>query len=345
MADNVLITGATGLVGRNFARQAADAGYHVLAMVRPGSDRSVLDAVPVEYVDGDLQSPDTLQVALSRADIVVHAAAHVGDWGPVEKYRAVNVFALDEMLKMADRIGRLRRWIQISSLGVYPYGHHYGTDETTPPELSHIDGYTQTKAEAETVIARHVREHALPAVILRPGFIYGPGDRHAITRIVEKLRSGKMKLVGRGDRLLNNTAVDNLCQAILHAMETPNIEGQVFNIRDERLVTRVEFINTIADYLGVPHPPHVPEFVGRLIVHPIEFFARATGRQTPPLLTRAQLKFLTQNLDFSIQKAKRILGYRPQVDFQDGIIPTLNAITGQKTETPRALPQRSAAIA
>jgi nucleoside-diphosphate-sugar epimerase len=331
----VLITGATGLVGRHFARRAADAGYDVQAMVRGNSDRSALDGVSVRYVEGDLAQPETLPAALAEADIVVHAAAHVGDWGPAEKYRAINVVALEHMLLAVERQGRLRRWIQISSQGVYPKGHHFGTDETVPPDLSGLDGYTQTKAEAEIVINRHIREHGLPAVILRPGFIYGPGDRHALTRIVEKIQAGKMKFLGPGDKVLNNTSVDNLCDAILLAMEKPGILGETFNIRDERLVTREEFINTVADYLGKPHPRHVPERVGRALVGPIETIARLRGRQTPPLLTRAQIKFMTLNLDFSIAKAKRMLGYRPRVDFRDGIFAALDYATGKSTASSR----------
>ena len=333
---NVLITGATGLVGRHFARRAADAGYGVQAMVRRGSDRSALDGVPVRYVEGDLAEPESLPAALAEADVVVHAAAQVGDWGPAEKYRAINVVALEHMLYAAQRQGRLRRWIQISSLGVYPARHHYGTDETVPLDPGGLDGYTQTKAEAEIVIQRHVRDHGLPAVILRPGFIYGAGDRHALPRIMEKIQSGRMKFLGRGDRVLNNTAVENLCDAILLAIEKPGIDGETFNIRDERLVTREEFINTIAEYLGKPHPRHVPAWLGRLLVGPIETIARLRGGEEPPFLTRAQIKFMTLNLDFSIAKAKRVLGYQPRVDFRDGMLAALDYATGKKS-APQAM--------
>jgi len=337
MADNnILITGATGLVGRHLARRAADAGYHLQAMVRKGSDRSALDGIPVEFVEGDLAEPETLPAAVADADVVVHSAAHVGDWGPAENYRAINVVALEHMLNAVERRGRLRRWIQISSLGVYPYGHHFGTDETSPIELNHFDGYTQTKSEAELVVQRHIRDHGLKAVILRPGFIYGAGDRHAMARIIDKIQSGKMKIVGRGDRLLNNTAVENLCEAILLAIETPGIDGETFNVRDERLVTREEFINTIADHLGSPHPRHVPEIVARILVRPIERIARLRGRQTPPLLTRAQMKFMTQNLDFSIAKAKRVLGYQGRFDYSERVPYAIEALTGATSVAKRS---------
>jgi nucleoside-diphosphate-sugar epimerase len=324
MSDStVLVTGATGMVGRCLVGRAAAAGYSVQAMVRPKSDRSALAGLPVRFVEADLAEPEALPAALAEADVVVHSAAHVGDWGPAEKYRAINVVALEHMLLAAARHGRLKRWIQISSLGVYPARHHYGTDETVEPDLSGLDGYTRTKAEAELVIRRHVEDHGLPAVILRPGFIYGPGDRHALPRIVERIKSGKMRFLGRGDRLLNNTSVENLCDAILLAVEKPGIDGETFNIRDERLVTREEFINTIADHLGAPHPRHLPEWLGRALVGPIERVARLRGRATPPVLTRAQLKFMTLNLDYSIAKAKQVLGYAPRVDFQEGIVEAL----------------------
>ena len=327
--STILITGASGLVGRCITRRAVERGYDVQAMVRANSDRSALDSLPVRFVEADLARPETLPDALAEADYVVHAAAHVGDWGPAEQYRAINVVALEHMLHAVARHGRLKRWIQISSLGVYPARHHYGTDETTPTDAEGLDGYTRTKAEAEVVVARHMQEYALPAVILRPGFIYGPGDRHTLKRIVDKIQNGQMKFLGRGDRLVNNTSVENLSDAILLAIENPNALGETFNIRDERLVTREEFINSVANYLGAPSPRHVPEWVARALVVPIEGIARMRGRTTPPFLTRAQIKFMAINLDFSIAKAKRLLGYRPRVDFREGIVEALDKVTGR----------------
>ena len=160
--------------------------------------------------------------------------------------------------------GKLRRWIQISSLGVYPARDHFGTDETVAPDIEGLDGYTRTKAEAEVLLKQHVAQHKLPAVILRPGFIYGPGDRHVVPRLIEQLRAGKMKLLGDGQKLLNNTYVGNLVDAVMLALREPTrAVGETFNIRDERLVSREEFIGTIADYLGLPRPGKVPLAMAR----------------------------------------------------------------------------------
>ena len=307
------------MVGALLAPRVLEAGYEVRAMVRSSSNRRALEGLDIEFLEADLAQPETLSDALSGIDIVIHTAAHLGDWGPADKFRAINVFALEHLLTAARREGRIARWIQISSLGIYPARHHDGTDETTSADIQGLDGYTRTKAEAEILLGRYMETEGLPAVILRPGFMYGPGDRHVVPRIIERITAGKMKLVGDGKKVLNNTYVGNLVDAIILALDKDDVLGETFNIRDERLVTREEFVHTIADYVGKPHPGKAPEWLARSVVGLIEGFAKARGAKQAPLLTRARMKFLTLNLDFSIEKAKRRLGYQPRVDFQDGI--------------------------
>ncbi|MEZ6087232.1 MAG: NAD-dependent epimerase/dehydratase family protein [Pirellulaceae bacterium] len=315
----VLITGATGMVGTLVSKRAIEDGYQVRAMVRPTSNLGPLDGLEIERVEADLSNPESLPAALEDVDFVVNTAAHVGDWGPAEKFRAINVVALEAMLIAARKQGRLKRWVQISSLGVYAAKHHHGTDETTPPDLSGLDGYTQTKAEAEVLLNRYIKDFDFPATIIRPGFIYGPGDRHVVPRIIERLSAGQMKLIGDGEKLLNNTYAGNLTDAIMLALEKDAAIGETFNIRDERLVSRKEFVGAIADFMGQPMPKHVPEWLARSAVGFIEGFAKLRGATSAPLLTNARIKFLTLNLDFSIEKAKRLLGYQPQTDFKEGM--------------------------
>ncbi len=333
-AQCMLVTGATGMVGSFVARRAVQRGYRVRALVRPAADRTLLEGVDVEYVSGDLADYESLPPALDGVDIVVHAAAHIGDWGPADQYRAINVVALEHLLTAAHRAGRLQRWIQVSTLGVYPARHHYGTDETVPPDLAGLDGYTRTKAEAEVLLQRHMTEFQFPAVILRPGFIYGPGERHVIPRLIRRFEQGAVKFIGDGQAVLNNVYVGNFVDAVLLAAEKPEAVGETFNIRDQRLVTRREYLTTVADYLGRPHPGRVPLWLARSVVPLIEGWARFRGRQEPPLLTRATIKFMALNLDFSIAKAQSVLGYQPVVDFQPGMRDALDWATG-KTKSPR----------
>jgi nucleoside-diphosphate-sugar epimerase len=217
----------------------------------------------------------------------------------------------------------------MSSLGVYPARHHNGTDETTPPNLNGFDGYTRTKAEADVLLDRYIQEHGLPVVKMRPGFMYGEGDRHVVVRLVEMLRAGRVRMIGDGKRLSDNTYVGSLADATMLAIERPGIDGHAFNIRDERLVDRNEFVGTVAEYLDLPFPRRVPLWVAKTAVGPIEGVARLVRMQSPPLLTHARMKFMTLNLDYSIDKAKRMLGYKPTVDFQDGIKIAMDWITGK----------------
>jgi nucleoside-diphosphate-sugar epimerase len=226
---------------------------------------------------------------------------------------------LKNLVKAATESGQLERFIHISSLGVYEACDHFQTDETTPPDEHGIDAYTRTKAAAESVLQDCRKQAGFPFVILRPGFIYGAGERHVVPRVVETVASGRMKLIGDGTKVLNNTYVGNLVQAILLAIENEQAIGEVFNIRDGRLVDRVEFIGTIADYLKMRRPGHVPHWLARLAVPVFESTGRWIGRESAPMLTKTRMKFMTLNLDFSIAKARRMLGYEPTVDFQEGI--------------------------
>ncbi len=328
----MLVTGATGMLGSFVARRAVQEGYDVRVLARASSDRSMLEGVDVEYYEADLTDYEALPGALKDIDIVVHTAAHAGDWGPAEKYRAINVVALEHLLTAAEQTGCLKRWIHISSLGVYPARHHYGTDETVPPDMYGLDGYTRTKAEAEVLVNRHISENNLPAVILRPGFIYGPGERHAMPRLLKRFDQGIVKFIGDGQKVLNNVYVGNVVSAVFLAIEKDEALGETFNIRDERLVTREEYLMTVANYLGKPRPGKVPIWLARCACPIIEGMAKLRGAKEAPLLTGATIKFMAINLDYSIDKAKRVLGYAPAVDFKDGIQQALDFATGKNKE-------------
>jgi nucleoside-diphosphate-sugar epimerase len=326
----VFVTGATGMVGNLLCRRAIEDGYAVSGLVRNQAGAAELKAIGVQPCIGDLANPESFADCLSDVDIIVNVAAQVGDWGPADLFRQINVVALEKMLAVVERVGKLDRWIQISSLGVYPSRDHFGTDETAPIEMNGFDGYTQTKAEAEVVVKRHIHDMKLPAVILRPGFIYGPGDRHVLPNLIRKLNDGQLKFIGSGEKVLNNTFAPNFVEGILLAMQKDTAIGETFNMHDARLVSRKEFIGTICEYFDKPLPKSVPEWLARMLVKPMEGIARAVGAKSPPLLTGARIKFMANNLDFSMAKAVKLLGYDPQVDFRDGIRIALDAYVAKE---------------
>jgi nucleoside-diphosphate-sugar epimerase len=319
-----LITGATGFVGSHLVEACASRGWTVRALVRAGSDVALLERIGATVVRGDMTDGEALRNALEGVDVVFHCAAKVGDWGPVEDFRAINVEGLRKLLD-ACRGRPLRRFVHFSTLGVYAARHHHGTDETEPLPQRHVDGYTQSKVEAEALALSYQREHGVPVVVLRPGFIYGPRDRTVLPNLVNNLRLGKVRYIGNRENALNTIYVGNLVEAALLAAEKPDAVGQIYNLTDGEKVSKRRFVEAIADGVGVPrpHPRRVALWVARLIAWWQEGRARKQNSPTPPRLTQGRLKFMGLNLDFSIDKARRQLGYAPRFTFDEGMQETV----------------------
>jgi nucleoside-diphosphate-sugar epimerase len=318
-----LITGATGFVGGHVAEAFLERGWQVTTIARPSSDAADLERRGVIVQRGDLADAALLRKLVPDADAIVHCAAKVGDWGPVEAYRAVNVDALRGLLD-ACKGQPLQRFVHMSSLGVYAARHHHGTDESEPLPARHLDGYTQTKVEAEQLVMQYYRDFGVPVVVLRPGFVYGPRDRTVMPRLIANLRAGTIRYPGGGHRALNTIYVKNLVHAVFLALDNPQAVGQVYNLTDDEPVSKRRFIETIAEALNLPKPTRTPPlWIARLATWWVERRARRRGDAEAPLYTQARLKFIALNLDFSVEKAKKELGYRPPFGFERGMQETM----------------------
>jgi 2-alkyl-3-oxoalkanoate reductase len=323
MTHRYLVTGATGFVGGHFVEACARRGIAVNTIARPASDTSLLDQLGVTVFRGDFADPALLGKALADVDVVVHCAAKVGDWGPIEDFRAVNVEALRCLLDACK--GRaLHRFVHLSSLGVYQARHHYGTDETEPLPRDHQDAYAKTKVESEELALRYQREAGIPVVLLRPGFIYGPRDRTVLPRLIEALRKKQVPYFSGGRRALNTIYIGNLVDAMFLAIENPQAMGQAYNLTDGEIVSKRQYIDTVADGMSLSRPTRsVPLWLALFLAGIMESRARRRGDAVAPRLTRARVKFLGLNLDYSIEKAKRELHYQPRVSFAEGMGQTL----------------------
>jgi 2-alkyl-3-oxoalkanoate reductase len=321
----LLITGATGLVGSHVAQRARELGLRTRALVQAGSDTNLLDQWGVETAEGELTVPASLTRVVAGVTLVVHCAAKVGDWGPVDEYRSINVRGLEHLLNAVESSGSLRRFVHVSSLGVYEGRDHHGTDESVEPSTTGMDGYTLTKVEAEKLVLRHVREQKLPATVVRPGFIYGPRDRTVLPKLLVRLKAGQVKYFGSGEQFMNNTFVGNLVDVMFAVLDKTDTIGEVFNVTDGVLVSKRDFISTVATLAGYEVPRSaVPLGVARLLTTVSENVYRWLGRKEAPLLSNARFKFLGLNLDFSIEKARRVLGYKPRVAFKEGMRQTID---------------------
>jgi nucleoside-diphosphate-sugar epimerase len=322
MSQTYFITGATGFVGSHIAEASVARGLGVSTIARSGSDSALLERLGATIHRGDLADANLVRRAVEGADVVVHCAAKVGDWGPVEDYRGVNVEGLRTLLE-ACRGRPLRCFVHMSTLGVYAARHHYGTTESEPLPADHMDGYTQTKLEAERLALQYQREHGVPVVVLRPGFVYGPRDRTVMPKLIDNLRRRKLRYLGSSKRAMNTIFVSNLVDAVFLVVERPEAVGQIYNLTDDEAVSKRRFIEAIAAGMDLPKPrPFSPPlWLARFIARGMERKARQRG--TAPKLTQAGIKLLGLNLDFSIEKAKRDLGYRPRVNFDQGMRETM----------------------
>ncbi len=324
MPSHYLITGATGFVGSHLAEASVAHGVAVSTIARPSSDAGLLERLGVTIHRGDLTDAEVLRRAVEPADVIIHCAAKVGERGRVEDYRAVNVEALRQLLDACK--GRpLHRFVHMSSLGVYAARHHHGTDETEPLPDDHIDGYTQTKVEAEHLVMDSYQRFGIPIVVLRPGFIYGPRDRIVMPKLLKRMAADQMHYLGGDQRALNTIYVGNLVDAVFRAIDNTRAVGQAYNLTDGERVTRQQFFETISNGLNLPKPhQRLPRPVAAVVVRFLSWQARrAMHKAREPWMPPARLKFLSLNLDFSIEKAQRELGYRPRVSFEQGMRETI----------------------
>jgi nucleoside-diphosphate-sugar epimerase len=319
----IFITGGTGLVGSHVVEEAIRRGHSVKALVRASSDTTLLKRWGVELVPGDLEDRRALRAGVEGSNWVINCAAKVGDWGTLEEFRRLNVDAFRLLLDSAVGAG-LERFVHVSSLGVYEGRDHFGTDETTPPAVNSLDAYTCSKTEAELLALEYYKKKGLPVAIVRPGFIYGERDRTVIPKLLMNLRRGTFAYFGSGEQAMNCIYVRNLVHAIFLAAESPGAIGEVFNVTDGARVSKREFVSTVARLAGLREPRRkIPRGLARRLAGLMEGMAKARGATRPPLINKARYKFLGLNLDFSIDKARRVLGYDPPFSTERGLEATM----------------------
>jgi nucleoside-diphosphate-sugar epimerase len=312
-----LVTGATGFIGARLVGELRRQGQDVRALVRDRSRALALSEQGVELVPGDITDPAALRTAADGAAHVFHCAAILGD-DPNPDIRRVNVDGTRALLEASAAAGA-RRFLHLSSLAVLGARHHHGTDESAPCERAR-DAYTNTKIEAEQLVRDAGASGRLETVVLRPGFVYGPGDRLFLPRLVEGLVERQFRYVGDGSKVLNMIYVDDLVQALLLARDTTAAAGQAYNLTDGTTTSLRELVTTLSHLLGLPPPTgHLSPALAWAICYALELANRVTRSKSPPRLNATRMKFLYYNQRYSIEKARRELGYRPAFGCREGL--------------------------
>lgn len=319
--SRILVTGASGLLGRSVAQRLVEDGYQVSTF-----QRSASQVEGAQDIRGSLTSPEDVARAVDGQDAVVHMAAKVSVSGRREDFEKVNVEGTDRLFEAAWGAG-VEHILHVSSPSVAHAGSSLIGAPAGAPDPEHAEGsYARTKAEAE-LIAESYAEIGMKVLVLRPHLVWGPGDGQLTKRIVDRARSGRLPLLGTGAPLVDTLFIDNAVDAFTAGLRRlPQIaEGPV---EDRRLVVTNgeprpigELLAGIARAGGAKAPrmrvsPAVAKGAGAVV----EKVWAATGphNDEPPMT-----KFLAEQLStahwFDQRRTRRVLDWIPRVSVDEGL--------------------------
>jgi nucleoside-diphosphate-sugar epimerase len=314
----ILITGGNGLLGRHLVPALHARGGSVRVLVLPGEDGSWLAERNVATYRGDVRQPDTLVAAMRGVDTVFHLAAMLGVWRPLQEYYAVNVVGTENVCRTALAVG-VRRLVHVSSAMVYRPRMGQPLREDCPL-VPLQEPYTVTKAEGDKLVQRMIARDRLPAVIIRPGTIFGPGDRLNFGRIADRLRAGKGLIIGSGRNALPFVYVTDVVQGLLLAADHKRAVGQAYNIGHDQPLTQEELLRAIAQEIGVAPPRlHVPYHALYAAAYAAEHLAALSHYRSNALVTRHGVSLYGADRRLVIDKARWELGYTPRVPLHEGV--------------------------
>lgn len=315
---DILITGGNGLLGRHLSSALRDRGDDVRVLALPIEDTRWLDTRGIAVHRGDVRQPETLTAAMRGVRAVLHLAGMMGVWRPMGDYHAVNVTGTENVCRAALTEG-VERVVHVSSWTVYgmALGKPAGEDSALRP---FHEPYAVTKAAADMAVQRMIVDHQLPAVIVRPGTFFGPGDHLHFGRMADRLSAGRGVIVGSGGNALPFVYVTDVVQGLLLALDHEHAAGRAYNITNDRPLTQQQFLNAIAGEIGARPPRvHVPYHALYAAGYAAERLAMLTRSVRRPPITRLGVAFFGTDNRYAIDKARRELGYTPRVDLRDGV--------------------------
>lgn len=306
-----LVTGASGFIGSHLVRALKAGEWNVRAFVH----KTPLVEIPgVESVAGDIRDEATLERALTGVDVVFHLAAAVGSIvTDAHSFREVNVNGTKAVLAAAQRVG-VKRVVHFSSIGVLgavKAGDMANEEYPVAPRTL----YDQTKFAAEAA-ARLAVAKGLDVVIIRPGWVYGPGDRRTF-KFISAVCRRKFALIAGAPGRQTPVYIDDLVAGAL-LVAAKGRPGMVYHLAGDEVLTAEEMARIVASACQVAAPrlklPKGPTKVAAFILEKVFALVK---KETP--LNRGKLSFFLDPKAMSSARAKGELGYAPVIDFRTGI--------------------------
>ena len=326
----VLVTGASGFLGRYAVRELADRGHDVTALVRAArSSQESLTGPAVRVVEGDLRSLDEpLTAMVARQDAIVHLAAATSGT-PRARFDGT-VLATERLLEALTRARWRGRLVHVSTLAVYGFNqlpHRARVDEETPldTELGRRDDYAWTKAWQERVVERFAAARDAEVVLVRPGSVYGPERRfqHRLGRLV----GGRILLLVGGLTPMPLSYVENTASLLATCVEHPRATGQVFNAVDPEPPRQWRYLR----HLRRAQPGLVivpfPLSLHRAIAAAYERVERATGGSISPpgFFARDLMTPSFGSFRYRSDKCERVLAWTPPVPRREALARTFGS--------------------
>ena len=328
LGDCLLVTGSNGFVGSKVVEVLVRSDFAVRCFVRPSSrlDRlkGTLGAFStngrVEIVSGDLLSRDDCRRAADGVSIVYHLAA-----GMEKSFAGAfmnSALATRNLLDAFCEHGTPKRFVNVSSFAVYSntrLDRGALLDESCPLEDSpqeRYDAYGFGKLKQEEIVREYGRKKGVPFVILRPGAVFGPGNPGLSGRVGVNT-FGFFAHLGGSNRL-PLTYVDNCAEAIVLAGMTPGIDGETFNVVDDDLPTSSELLAAYKKKIRRFSVP-IPYPITYALCSAWESYSKRTHGQLPPVFNRRRCSAEWGGNEYSNQKLKDRLGWKPRVDMQTAI--------------------------
>ncbi len=304
----VFVTGALGFIGRALLERYRAAGAEVA-----GIDRQADATLGVGA--GDVLEPDSFRDGLRGCDFVFHTAAVVSNVASEEAFWRVNVLGTRRLLEACAAQG-VGRFVHLSSVGAYGFDFPDGVDETYPlrPNGNH---YVDTKVASEQVVLQAHAAAEIECSIVRPTDVYGPGSRPWTVLPVEMMRSGQFLLPESGRGIFSPVYVDNLVDGLEAVASNEAASGQVFILGDGVGVTTAEFFGHYARMLGAGPVRTLPTPLAKGIAGIAGAVLGALGRETE--VSAETMRMLARRGGYSIEKARRVLGFEPKIDLAEGM--------------------------
>lgn len=297
-----LVTGAAGFIGDALVKRLVKEGYEVKALIHTTKPKNY--EKKAEYVNGDITDINSLKNLVKDVDVVFHCAAFVKDYGSKKLFFRVNIEGTKNLVETCQE-ARIKKFIFLSHI-IYE-------------DAQKIGNYARTKILAERYLLDKYNKENFPVVIIRPGNVYGPGATTWVIRPLKSIQKNRVALVDNGNGIFLHTYIDNLLDALVSVILEPKVIGETIDITDgDNDTTWGEYLSLLAKMIGKsPIKRNLSKNMALFIGKSMVFLHRIFG--IDPWVTPMAVMIFVNQKTVSIEKAKSLLGYKPKIDFDDGM--------------------------